>query len=224
MSKRLLKLAAVTAVAVAGSAFTYGALGGWAVVTVEDLPEYATAGKPVDITFRVRQHGIGLLPNLEPTLLAKDGKSNVRVSATPAAGDGRYSATLVVPRAGEWSITINSGFMDNKITLASLPVVAAGAAAPRPQAPAARGQRLFIAKGCATCHVHAEIAGSGPVKAGPDLTPKRYQADYLAKFLGDPSIARTPGNMNVMPKLELKPSEVVALTAFLNAEKAVSSR
>lgn len=92
------------------------------------------------------------------------------------------------------------------------------------QAPAVRGHALYIAKGCTTCHVHAAVAGSGMIKAGPDLTPKRYQADYLARFLADPSIARTPGNTNTMPKLELKPIEIAALAAFINADRAVSSR
>lgn len=43
------------------AAFTFG---GWAVVTVEDIPEYAVAGRPFDLTFTVRQHGMGLLDKL----------------------------------------------------------------------------------------------------------------------------------------------------------------
>jgi hypothetical protein len=133
MSRRLLKLAAVATVAVAGTAFTYGAMGGWAVVTVEDLPEYVTAGKPVEIVFSVRQHGVQLMPSLKPSILAKDGKSEVVASAISAGRLGRYSATLVVPRAGDWAITINSGFMGNKATLASVPAIAEGRVVPRPR-------------------------------------------------------------------------------------------
>jgi len=63
-----------------------------------------------------------------------------------------------------------------------------------------------------------------PMNVGPNLTPKRYQADYLAKLLVDPSIARTPGQQNQMPKLGLKPAEITALVAFINADRQVSSR
>ncbi|HEY9225700.1 MAG TPA: cytochrome c [Gemmatimonadaceae bacterium] len=221
MPRRFLPIAALTLVALAGSAYT---LGGWAVVTVEDLPEYATAGKPIEIVFSVRQHGMQLLDALHPTVLAKDAKSDVQAAAIPAGSSGRYSATLVVPRPGSWTITINSGFMNHKVSLAAIPAVAPGAPAPAPAAPAERGQRLFVAKGCVTCHVHGAVAGSGSIKAGPELTPKRYQPEFLARFLADPSIQRTPGAMNTMPKLELKATEIAAITAFLNADGMVSSK
>src|SRR5439155_19824703 len=42
--------------------------GGWAIVTLDDFPEYAVAGKPLNLTFAVRQHGMTLLPGLHPTL------------------------------------------------------------------------------------------------------------------------------------------------------------
>lgn len=220
MRGRLPKLAALSLVALAGTAYTFG---GWAVITVEDLPEYAVAGKPVELTFLVRQHGVSLLSNLEPAVRAADGSATVKGSVVKRAGAGRYTSTLVLPRTGPWTITIESGFMKNDVQLAPLAVIAP-AAAPVQQALPVRGQHLFVAKGCATCHVHAAIAGSGMIKAGPDLTPKRYASDYLAKFLADPSIARTPGAMNQMPALEVKPIEVTALAAFLNADRAVSSR
>src|SRR5947199_30203 len=39
--------------------------GGWAIVTLDDFPEYAVAGKPVNLTFAVRQHGVTSLPALK---------------------------------------------------------------------------------------------------------------------------------------------------------------
>ena len=83
---------------------------------------------------------------------------------------------------------------------------------------------LYVAKGCVGCHVHGAVTGYVPMNVGPNLTPKRYQADYLAKLLVDPSIARTPGQQNQMPKLGLKPAEITALVAFINADRQVSSR
>ena len=223
MSRRLLPIFAIALSAVAASAFTFGR-GGWAVITVEDLPEHLVAGKPVELSFLVRQHGMELMSGLRPTVFAKSGKAEVQASAIPGKKRGSYSSTLVVPSTGDWTITIASGFLNNNMTLAPLAAIGANAAAPRVIAAADRGKQLFIAKGCTTCHVHGAVEGSGKVKAGPELTPKRYQAEYLAKLLDDPSSARTPGAMNTMPKLELRPVEVAAITAFINAERQVSAK
>ena len=97
MSKRPITVAALALAALAGTAFTFG---GWCVVTVEDLPEYVTVGKPTEITFNVRQHGVSLLNFLHPTIFAKSGEVEVKADATPAKGLGRYTATLVVPKDG----------------------------------------------------------------------------------------------------------------------------
>ena len=222
MSRRLLPFFAVALSAVAASAFTVGR-GGWAVITVEDLPEHLVAGKPVELTFLVRQHGMTLMSGLRPTVFAKSGKAEVQASAIPGKKFGSYSSTLVVPTTGDWTITIASGFLNNNVTLAPLAAIGASAT-PRVMAAADRGRQLYIAKGCTTCHVHGAVEGSGKVKTGPELTPKRYQAEYLAKLLDDPSIAKTPGQMNTMPKLELKPTEVTALAAFINADRQISAK
>src|SRR5262249_41597930 len=167
--------------------------------------------------------GMTLLDNLQPVIGAKNGTAEIKANAT-AKGSGRYSVSLVVPSGGDWTVTINSGFMGNKVTLAPIPAIDAGATPPKPTIAADRGERLFIAKGCVTCHVHEEVVGSGLVKVGPNLTPKRYQPDFLAKFLADPSIARTPGKNDIMPKLELQPVEIAALAAFINDQKTVGTR
>lgn len=222
MRGRLAKVAALTLVALAGTAYTFG---GWAVVTVENLPEYAVAGKPVELTFYVRQHGVSLMSKLTPSIRATDGRQTVNAAAVERPEAGRYTSTFTLPHAGDWKISIQSGFMGMKSDLAPIAVIPSGSAPPAPQPLPVRGQHLFVAKGCASCHVHGAVAGSGALQVGPDLTPKRYQAEYLAAFLADPSIARTPGSSTArMPKLELKPAEITALTAFLNADHAVARR
>ena len=40
-------------------------MGGWAVVSVENPPDYLLAGKPVAFTFVVRQHGVKRLGGLD---------------------------------------------------------------------------------------------------------------------------------------------------------------
>jgi cytochrome c2 len=73
-----------------------------------------------------------------------------------------------------------------------------------------------VAKGCGTCHVHRDVSGSGTVAVGPELTNLRLAPDFLQRFLADPA---TLGSTNRMPNLSLKPPEIAALIAFLNAER-----
>jgi mono/diheme cytochrome c family protein len=222
MNKRLLRVGALTVVAFGGMAFSFG---GWAVITVDDLPQAFTVGQPTTIGFSVRQHGIKLTDGLKPMLVAVDekgGSTEVTASATDT-GEGHYVAKLTVPRPGHWSVTINSNFFNSRVKLYPIPAIAAGQRAKEVDAPDL-GQRLFVAKGCVGCHVHGAVTGYVAMNVGPNLTPKRYQAEYLAKYLVDPSIARTPGQQNQMPNLGLKPAEISALVAFINSDRQVSSR
>ncbi|MGH7427493.1 MAG: c-type cytochrome [Candidatus Methylomirabilaceae bacterium] len=194
--------------------------GGWAVITVEDLPDQVVVGQPVTLTFAVRQHGRTLLSGLNPRVEAKGGGQTVRAAAAPATGTGRYAATLTLPNAGAWTLTVYSGFGPSNVTLMPLPAVNPGRAPVEP-ALATRGQRLFVAKGCLTCHLHTEVPASGVVRVGADLSGRRYAAEYLQRFLADPSsvTTRRPGGEE-MPDLNLAPREIAALTAFINGEKA----
>ncbi len=190
--------------------------GGWAVITVEDLPDQFAVGQPVTLDFTVRQHGHTLLSNLNPRITAEAGQDRVSGSVQPGASDGRYRASLTLPHAGAWTITVYSGFGNNNVTLMPVPAVSPGRVAPEIAA-AERGRRLFVAKGCITCHVHPEVPSSGVVNLGPDLTGRRFTADYLQRFLADPNIATTRGAGGFeMPNLNLAPREIAALAAFIN--------
>ncbi len=37
--------------------------GGWAIITLNEFPDYAVAGKPLNLTFSVRQHGVLCCPD-----------------------------------------------------------------------------------------------------------------------------------------------------------------
>jgi mono/diheme cytochrome c family protein len=224
MKTRFLKPTAFMLVSLGAAAFSYG---GWAVITVDDLPRSLTIGQPVSIAFTVRQHGMKPLDGLKPTLVAASEDKTVRevqTSAIASGPTGHYVANLVVPQRGRWTVTINSGFMASRVTLSPIPASAAGTRIEDHETPAELGRRLFIAKGCVTCHVHGAVEGYASASVGPDLTPKRYQTDYLAKLLADPSSARTPGQRFTMPNLELKTSEIARLVAFINADRVVSAR
>ncbi len=197
--------------------------GGWAVITVEDLPDQIAVGQPVTLDFTVRQHGNTLLSNLNPRVTAEAGQDRVSAAVQPGPSAGRYRASLTLPHAGAWTITVNSGFGNSSVTLMPVPAVNPGRSAPEIAA-AERGRRLFVAKGCITCHVHPEVPSSGVVNVGPDLTGRRFTGDYLQRFLADPNIATTRGAGGFeMPNLNLAPREIAALAAFINGQSAAQS-
>jgi hypothetical protein len=185
-------------------------LGGWAVITVEDLPDYIVAGKPVSLTFTVRQHGIRPLQALAPTVDARSGGLQERAAATPGREPGQYVASIAVPQAGTWTFTIHSGFGSSEATLLPLEAVDAGRRSVPVLSQPEQGRRLFVAKGCATCH-------SGGV-VGPDLAAMRLPPDFLKRFLANPAILAAASNPFPMPNLNLKSGEIDALVAYLNAE------
>jgi len=189
--------------------------GGWAIITLNDLPDHAVAGQPLHLTFMVRQHGVTPLSGLKPTVRAtmRTGRTGLKTSAAvrPTTNKGEYTAALTLPESGEWTITIDSSFMTSTTTLPPLKVIEKGSPLPRPFADNTRGGRLFVAKGCVGCHRHLEINPERASTPDLDLSAKRYDHEYLKKFLADPSIKTAD-----MPNLRLNGREVTALAAFLN--------
>jgi cytochrome c2 len=191
-----------------------GVYGGWAAITVEDLPDYGVVRQPLNLTFTVRQHGVTKLNNLEPRVEARaSGGATAGAVAERSKEEGQYAARLVLSQAGDWTITINSGFGNSRVTLEPLQIIDPGAQAPTALSAADRGRRLFVAKGCVTCHLHRDVNGSGVIAVGPELTSRHLAPEYLQRFLADPSIT---GSANRMPNLNLKLTEIAALIAFLN--------
>lgn len=100
------------------------------------------------------------------------------------------------------------------LLFASVPSQRAAPLAPAVRSEAAYGKDLFVAKGCATCHQHAAVAGSGFGEGSdiPALTPYRWDAGYLRTWLKDPAAVKPATQM---PNLGLKRDEIEALIAFL---------
>src|SRR5436309_4920807 len=116
----MLKLAAVL---VAG----FVAMGGWAVVTVKDLPEYFVAGHQYTIEFQVRQHGRTLLSGLRPELvIASPAAREVVIPAVARSAAGAYAVTFTASAAGDVRLTIRRGFGNNELPLNSKILVAPG--------------------------------------------------------------------------------------------------
>jgi cytochrome c2 len=115
--------------------------GGWAVITVDELPTGVVAGKPTTIGFTVLQHGKTPLSGIDPTITATLSKSeSFVVHAEEEGKPGHYIATLTFPTEGAWEWSIQAFTMDQPMpvlnvtagTVSSVPepVATAESAAP----------------------------------------------------------------------------------------------
>jgi len=191
-----------------------GVAGGWATITLHELPESLTPGEPVQLEFTVRQHGVELMPGLQPRVTARSGGREVVAEIERGRRSGTYAASFTPPATGDWTVDIHSGYHESAVTL--LPITARRGGAQLVRQPLAeRGRALFVAKGCQSCHLHGDVASSRR-GSGPDLTGRRFDAGWLARFLDDPSIRPPANRNNVMPELELTPAEIAALVTFIN--------
>ncbi len=197
--------------------------GGWAVVSVQDLPDYAVAGQPLTLTYTVRQHGNNLLSDLRGSVIARSRDATIEVpaKAAPPAQPGTYSATLTLPNAGDWAVTIESGFGKSRVASIPMRALEAGTKPLPAMTPDERGRRLFVAKGCVTCHTHSDSKAEFGSDVAPELTGKKFAPSYLSEFLANPSIKPPTKDMR-MPNLNLKRQEISALVAFINSDRKVA--
>jgi len=228
-----LSLAVLGAVLVA-STVAFMSMGGWAVVMVSKIPDAWIAGKPLQLSWQVRQHGVTLLEGLQPVLEARSGSRLVTGTtwAFNEGGEKGYRGTITFPERGDWQVTIQSGFGRSRAELLPWRVVDSvttvrGTVADhltkigvQPLPESERGRRMFAAKGCVTCHTHRDVGITGELKdLGPDLTNRSFPPDYLAKFLTNPSI-KPPTNGKQMPNMELRQKDIEPIIAFINANAA----
>lgn len=236
------KLALGTAGVLLVATVAWTSYGGWAVVKVSKIPDAWIVGKPLQLSWQVRQHGVhplGAEDDLQPTLEARSGSRVVKGTTWAFAEDGEkgFRGRIVFPDAGDWQVTIHSGFLDAKAVLVPWRVVdslkpvrgtveehLASIGVAR-FSEVERGRRLFASQGCVACHVHRDVAIKGQMNDfGGDLSDRRLPADYLASFLKDPSIKPpTPGKSR-MPNLAMREKEITPLVAFLTAERRAAAR
>ena len=194
----------------------YAMFGGWAVVTVENPPERLAVGGPYTLEYSVRQHGRELLSGLTGSIEARSGGRVVRADAR-AISAGRYSATLTVPSAGAWTITVHSGFGPSKTTMKPILALDAGTMVVA-LTDAERGEQLFNAKGCVTCHVEMKVI---PV----DVRSTKYDEKFIKQLLADPAAMPKRHQAGVeMPNLHLKAAEIAALAAYLAGPNSSGTR
>jgi mono/diheme cytochrome c family protein len=222
----------VLAVAAFSVAATWAAVGGWAVITVEDLPDHLEVGKPTTIEFTIRQHGREPMSDLSPTvILRKDGAGwlsrGVRATARSAGRAGLYSAVITPQDTGFVRITIDANWLAARTTLLPIRVARPGVVVAS-LASHDRGQQLFVAKGCVTCHVKRDdpALDQDIDVFTPELTGRRFPVEWLAEKLADPARNRARYGPNVeMPNLGLDEQEIAALVSYLNggAEQRTAS-
>ena len=103
--------------------------GGWAVITLDELPTNVVAGEPLTIGFTVLQHGITPMNDLAPTVtLALQNKEQLVFRAEADSKPGHYIATLTFPKEGNWDWSIQAFSMDQPmpaLTVSAAKVVSA---------------------------------------------------------------------------------------------------
>lgn len=82
--------------------------GGWAVITLDELPGEIVAGQPLEIGFTVRQHGVTPMGGLTPIVSARYAGFTVTEQAEAQGETGHYVATLTFHQEGEWRWSIQA--------------------------------------------------------------------------------------------------------------------
>lgn len=208
----------LAAVALVAAATATTSAGGWSVITLADFPDYAMAGRPLTLTFMVRQHGNTLVGGLKPAIVASTaGGPAVTVRAMPTSRVGEYTATLEFDRVGDWSIVIDGGFNPddkarryNSIALPLLRVIRAESAPLVLFSEAERGATLMVTKGCVSCHAPGSER---------DVTRKRLASSYVKMLLADPTVRQVE-----MPNLRLSPAEITSLAAYVSQDESFARR
>jgi cytochrome c2 len=88
--------------------------GGWAVITLDELPQQVDPTEPLHIGFMVRQHGIRPMEDLDPTITLWNRATGERfvAHAQPEGETGHYSAVFSFPSTGTWEWSIQAFSMD----------------------------------------------------------------------------------------------------------------
>jgi len=82
--------------------------GGWAVITLDELPSGVAAGEPLTIGFTVRQHGRTMMSGLTPKITAILGEEKLTFFAESEGEPGHYAATLTFPKEGDWKWAVEA--------------------------------------------------------------------------------------------------------------------
>ncbi len=80
--------------------------GGWASVEIVDRPGVIEAGKPVELSLVIKQHGISPV-DIDPLTVSASNRENgksIEETATKVPGTGNYTVVLTFPTNGIWEL------------------------------------------------------------------------------------------------------------------------
>jgi hypothetical protein len=101
--------------------------GGWAVITLDELPMNIVAGEPFTVGFMVLQHGRTPMTDLHPTITANLYKEQeLVIDAEPEGKPGHYMATVTVLKEGEWQWSIQAFTMDQNMPVLNVAAASSG--------------------------------------------------------------------------------------------------
>jgi hypothetical protein len=195
-------------------------LGGWAAITVENPPLSVESGSRYRMEFTIRQHGVEPMSGLKPEVSFRaTGGDVTSVQAAPAGKAGRYISTIPVPAGDALDLRISAGWHEANLALMPVAIVPKGGTPPV-LAAAEWGRRLFVAKGCGTCHLNGDVPeftslANRSFKVGPELTGRRLDAAYVRQRITDPMSLPALTRWDRMPRLGLSASETDALVALI---------
>jgi len=118
-------------------AFTIPALaGGWAVITLDELPGQVEANQPLKIGFMIRQHGVTPMSGQTPVIMAHlDGSTqSVSTQASAEGKVGHYVAELTLPESGKWQWSIKAFTMNQPMPALTVIEATTGATKSEPAA------------------------------------------------------------------------------------------
>lgn len=200
------------------------AFGGWAVITVRNVPEYLRVGQATTLEFIIRQHGQRPMDDRSPSVTIRKAGSGwlaakQRLSGVRTGEPGQYAVTITPEDTGSVELTIDSDWNTTRVTLLPIPVLSAGQA-PVSVADNERGRQMFVAKGCVTCHIKRDdpvLGERSSLSVGPELTGRQFPLDWISQKLADPASLRVgTGGLAGMPNLGLSKLEIAALASYVN--------
>jgi cytochrome c2 len=130
--------------------------GGWTVITLKELPDFAVVGEPLKIEFTALQHGKTpwVYDNvmIQAEQVESSARLTVKAEGNPAA-PGSYTAELNFPQPGRWSWGIQGGMFPERQPMPDLEVVGQTLASPA----GTRNVTLQLAAGIAGLAVAAAV-------------------------------------------------------------------
>lgn len=185
--------------------------GGWAVITLDELPTDIVAGEPLTVGFTVLQHGKTPMNDLDPTVIAMLNKeAQFVVNAEPEGKPGHYTATLTFPKEGEWQWSIQAFTLDQRMPMLSVaaPVVSSTSQSVKKYEPAVVSTLLIVrmltvgiglagfvvayrrkSRWAAALTVFCLVVGAASFMPGSAVPEVKAQRKSASEALGNPSIS-----------------------------------